>query len=60
LPVRALRLTPFLIQYGRRDPSRWPRGTIYRQKLALSSPIGDGLSRTQSTEVFMFTKIRKQ
>jgi hypothetical protein len=22
LPVRALRLTPFLIQYGRRDPSR--------------------------------------
>jgi hypothetical protein len=23
---------------GRRDPSRWPRGTLYLQKLALTSP----------------------
>jgi hypothetical protein len=25
-------------EYGRRDPSRWPRGTLYLQKLALTSP----------------------
>jgi hypothetical protein len=24
-------------EYGRRDPSRWPRGTLYPQKLALTS-----------------------
>jgi hypothetical protein len=24
-------------EYGRRDPSRWPRGTLYAQKLALTS-----------------------
>jgi hypothetical protein len=24
--------------YGHRDPSRWPRGTLYPQKLALTSP----------------------
>jgi hypothetical protein len=23
-------------EYGRRDPSRWPRGTVYPQKLALN------------------------
>jgi hypothetical protein len=42
-------------EYGRRDPSRWPRGTLYPQKLALTSPISGGLSvgivnsRTQAT-----------
>jgi hypothetical protein len=42
--------------YGRRDPSRWPRGTIYPQKLALISPTSGGCSvgivrtRTQATE----------
>jgi hypothetical protein len=24
-------------EYGRRDPSRWPRGTLYPQKLALTT-----------------------
>jgi hypothetical protein len=42
--------------YGRRDPSRWPRGTLYPQKLTLTSPtscgrsIGIVHSRTQATE----------
>jgi hypothetical protein len=42
--------------YGRRDPSRWPRGTFYRQKLALTSPTSAGRSpgivrsRTGTTE----------
>jgi hypothetical protein len=31
-------------EYGRRDPSRWPRGTFYPQKLALSSPTSGGRS----------------
>jgi hypothetical protein len=30
--------------YGRRDPSRRPRGTFYPLKLALPSPIRGGLS----------------
>jgi hypothetical protein len=25
-------------EYGRRDPSRWPRGNLYPQKMALTSP----------------------
>jgi hypothetical protein len=25
-------------EYGRRDPSRWPRGTLYPQKLSITSP----------------------
>jgi hypothetical protein len=43
-------------EYGRRDPSRWPRGTIYRQKLALISPtsgrrsVNIVRSRTQATD----------
>jgi hypothetical protein len=42
----------------RRDPSRWPRGTLYPQKLALTSSTTGGLSvgtvrsRTQTTEFF--------
>jgi hypothetical protein len=44
--------------YGRRDPSRWPRGTLYPQKLSLTSPICGGLSIgivrswNQATEFF--------
>jgi hypothetical protein len=43
-------------EYGRRDPSRWPRGTLYPQKLALTSltsggrSVGIVSSRTQATE----------
>jgi hypothetical protein len=29
---------------GRGDPLRWPRDTLYPQKLALSSPTSGGLS----------------
>jgi hypothetical protein len=31
-------------EYGRRDPSRWPRGTLYLQKLAITSPTSGGRS----------------
>jgi hypothetical protein len=43
-------------EYGRRDPSLWPRGTLYEQTLALTSPSSGGhsvgivRSRTQATE----------
>jgi hypothetical protein len=44
-------------EYGRRDPSRWPRGTLfYLQQLALTSSTSGGRSvgivrsRTQATE----------
>jgi hypothetical protein len=43
-------------EYGRRDPSRWPRGTLYSQTLALTSPTSGGhsvrivRSRTQTME----------
>jgi hypothetical protein len=46
-------------EYDRRDTSRWPRGTLYPQKLALTSPksggrsVGIVRSRTQTTEFFM-------
>jgi hypothetical protein len=33
-----------LREYGRRDLSRWPRGTLYPQKLALTSPTSGGRS----------------
>jgi hypothetical protein len=44
-------------EYGRMDPSRWPRGTLYPQTLALTSSTNGGLSvgtislRTQATEL---------
>jgi hypothetical protein len=47
-------------EYGRRDPSHWPHGTLYMQKLALTSPtsgccsVGIVHSQTQATEVFFF------
>jgi hypothetical protein len=31
-------------EYGRGDPLRWPRDTLYPQKLALTSPICGGRS----------------
>jgi hypothetical protein len=31
-------------EYGSRNPSRWPRGTLYPQKLALTSPTTGGRS----------------
>jgi hypothetical protein len=43
-------------EYGHRDPSRWPRGNLYPQKLALISPAQGGrlvsivLSWTQATQ----------
>jgi hypothetical protein len=46
-------------EYGRRNLSRWPRGTFYPQTLALTSPTSSGLSvgmvrsRTQATEFFL-------
>jgi hypothetical protein len=54
-------------EYDRRDPSRWPRGTLYPQKLTLTSPTSGGRSvgivglRTQATEFqfyfFFFYKL---
>jgi hypothetical protein len=52
-------------EYGRRDPSRWPRGILYRQKLALTSPTSGGRSvgivrlRTQATEFSLFKALTK-
>jgi hypothetical protein len=43
-------------EHGRRDPSRWPQGSLYPQKLPLTSPTsgcrsaGIVFSRTQATE----------
>jgi hypothetical protein len=42
--------------YGRRDPSRWPRDILYLQKLALTSPtsgyrsVNIVRSQTKATE----------
>jgi hypothetical protein len=47
-------------EHGRRDPSRWPRSTLYPQKFALTSltsggrSVGIVRSRTEATE-FSFT-----
>jgi hypothetical protein len=44
------------LEYGRRDPSRSQRGTLYPQKLGLTSPTSGGRSvgivrsRTKATE----------
>jgi hypothetical protein len=43
-------------EHGRKNPSRWPRGTLYPQKLAITSPTSSGRSvdiirsRTQTME----------
>jgi hypothetical protein len=62
---REYKLRSYLIEnreYGRRDPSRWPRGTLYPQKLATTPPtsggrsVGIDRSRTRTMEfVFMWT-----
>jgi hypothetical protein len=45
-------------EYGRGDPSRWPRGTLYPQKLVLTSPTSSSRwvdivrSRSEATEFF--------
>jgi hypothetical protein len=47
-------------EYGLRDPSRWPRGTLYPQKLVLASPktgcrsVGIVRLRIQATAGFNF------
>jgi hypothetical protein len=49
-------------EYSRRNPSRWACGTLYPQKLALTSPtsgdrsVGIVRSRTQATE-FLFSLV---
>jgi hypothetical protein len=49
-------------EYGCRDPSRWPRGTLYPQKLAITSltsggrSVGIVRSRTQTMEFLFFLK----
>jgi hypothetical protein len=46
-------------EWGRRDSLRWPRGILYPQQLALSSPtfgsrsVDIVRSRTQATDFFM-------
>jgi hypothetical protein len=46
-------------EYGRWDPSRLPRGTLYPQKLALTSPtsgcrpVGIVRQRTEATELLL-------
>jgi hypothetical protein len=48
-------------EYGSKDPSRWPRCTLYPQNLALTSPTSGGRSvgivrsRTQATELFLYS-----
>jgi hypothetical protein len=50
-------------EYCRRDPSCWPHGTIYPQKLAPTSPTSGGCSvgiiglRTQATEFGSCSKV---
>jgi hypothetical protein len=44
-------------EYSRRDPSRWPRGTLYQQKFSLTLPascrrsVGIVRSRTRATKI---------
>jgi hypothetical protein len=50
-------------EYDRREPSRWPRGTLYPQKFELTSPTNGGrsvgvvLSLTQVTGHLVFPPI---
>jgi hypothetical protein len=47
------------LEYGRWDSFRWPRETLYQQKLALTSPtngrclVGIVRSRTKATELLL-------
>jgi hypothetical protein len=48
-------------KYGRGDPLRWPRDTLYPQKLKITSPTSGGRSigivrlRANTTEFLLFT-----
>jgi hypothetical protein len=48
------------------DPSRWPRGTFYLQKLAITSPTSGGRSvgivrsRTQTKEFSFFLQANER
>jgi hypothetical protein len=50
-------------EYGPRDPLRWPCGTLYPQKLALTSQtrggssVGIVRSQTQATEFLVFFRV---
>jgi hypothetical protein len=50
-------------EYGRRDPSHWPRGTLYPQTMTLTSPTSDGRSVgivrswTQATEFVLWIQL---
>jgi hypothetical protein len=52
-------------EYGRRDPSHWPRGTLYPQKLAITSPTSGGRSvgivrsRTQTMEFVFVSSVNR-
>jgi hypothetical protein len=56
LGIKSSGSSPEIREYSRRDPSRRPRGTLYPQKLAITSPTSGGCSvgvvrsRTQATE----------
>jgi hypothetical protein len=49
-------------EYGRKDPWRWPRGSLHPPNLALTSPttggrsVGIVRSRTQATEFTLFPR----
>jgi hypothetical protein len=51
-------------EYDPRDPSRWPRGTLFPQKLALTSPtygersVGIVRSRTPAMKFVLFCLLR--
>jgi hypothetical protein len=50
-------------EYGRGDPPRWPRDTLYPQKLALTSAISGGRSvcifrsRAENTELLVNSEV---
>jgi hypothetical protein len=53
------------LDYGRRDPSRWPRGLLHPQKLELTLPTSGGrsvgivCSRTEATEFVACKAVRQ-
>jgi hypothetical protein len=53
-------------EYGRGDPLRWLRDTVYPQKLALTSPRSGGRSvgivrlRTKATELIIIIDYEEQ
>jgi hypothetical protein len=46
-------------EYGRGDPLRWPRDTLYPQTLKLTSVTSGGRSRTKATEFVCFVSSEK-